>query len=720
VRAIQPAGIAVTSISEGERALAKAKGSRPDLVVISAELRDMSGFSLCNRFRRTAGLSDVRILLVPGESDGPATEAHRASRSPADDYLSPGSGPEELLEHVRGLLGLNGAGLEAQDLGVGPIPLEQVVHSVPPPLPPQAPIPLNLSQAVAQPPTSPGPPALPRTTTRPTLRIDPFAELAAEPRVPLGASLEEKLNFFRDRVKAKDELLARVKQGWAELRDDLDARDRETAGLRNAMEEATRARLAAEAAQAAANEELGRLTAELEATATAMARLSQDSDGARQQAEERSQSLSEVLNDTLREREQAERDWASRLAEAEQRTSLLQEEIDHLAGTQEQTEARASKAEQAVVQQEAARAALQETQERTLDELRKELAAEREQRNVEQARMASLDADFEQQREEAEIWAGRRRELETDLATAQARRDELEQQLMQSSAREAELKGEVEALQQGDAEMHAQVIELSGKLGPAEAKLAELEAELESRSEEVAGLRSAGKQAKAEKETLEKELRERVRGLEQQLEDHSRKLGQKQSELQAAGGLSDRLADLRAQLDRKEVELTTSVQQIQDSFGSQVIDLRGQLEARERELGQTSEKLRTALGQVEALHAEFAVKDREHAVLKRRFQDVEQSARVGGEGGRGGGSAEQALRVRAADLAAELKVLRERMATQAGASEEVQKLRSELEDQRAENEFLTQELSRNAEKIQELQDELAAAEPLELETITDE
>jgi chromosome segregation ATPase len=85
---------------------------------------------------------------------------------------------------------------------------------------------------------------------------------------------------------------------------------------------------------------------------------------------------------------------------------------------------------------------------------------------------------------------------------------------------------------------------------------------------------------------------------------------------------------------------------------------------------------------------------------------------------RSGSSAEKALRVRAADLAAEVKALRERLA-KTGSSEEIHKLRAELDDQRAENEFLTQELSRNAEKIQELQDSLEG-QPLELETITDE
>ena len=50
--AFEPAGFAVQIVSTGEEAVERARLGPFSLVVLSAELPDMSGFSVCNRLKR--------------------------------------------------------------------------------------------------------------------------------------------------------------------------------------------------------------------------------------------------------------------------------------------------------------------------------------------------------------------------------------------------------------------------------------------------------------------------------------------------------------------------------------------------------------------------------------------------------------------------------------------------------------------------------------------
>src|SRR5262249_46182150 len=84
-RAFVPVGVAVTTVPVGEQALDRCKAARPDLILLAAELPDMSGFSVCNRLKRA--LSDVPLIVYTSEATAAAIEAHKAGRTRADDYL---------------------------------------------------------------------------------------------------------------------------------------------------------------------------------------------------------------------------------------------------------------------------------------------------------------------------------------------------------------------------------------------------------------------------------------------------------------------------------------------------------------------------------------------------------------------------------------------------------------------------------------------------------
>src|SRR5512142_341220 len=84
-RAFAPAGFEVVTVHGGEQAMDRCRQSRPDLILLAAELPDMSGFSVCNRLKRALG--SVPLILYTSEATPSAIEAHRATRTRADDYL---------------------------------------------------------------------------------------------------------------------------------------------------------------------------------------------------------------------------------------------------------------------------------------------------------------------------------------------------------------------------------------------------------------------------------------------------------------------------------------------------------------------------------------------------------------------------------------------------------------------------------------------------------
>ena len=62
----------------------------------------MSGFSVCNRLKRAA--ASVPLLLYTGDATDAAVEAHRATRTRADDYLRKPFDMAELLGRAAALL----------------------------------------------------------------------------------------------------------------------------------------------------------------------------------------------------------------------------------------------------------------------------------------------------------------------------------------------------------------------------------------------------------------------------------------------------------------------------------------------------------------------------------------------------------------------------------------------------------------------------------------
>src|SRR5574341_1007016 len=101
-RAFGPAGFSVTALQAGEPAVERCRQETPDLILLAAELPDMSGFSVCNRLKRA--LASVPLILYTAEATEAAIEAHRATRTRADDYLKKPFQIADLLGKAAALL----------------------------------------------------------------------------------------------------------------------------------------------------------------------------------------------------------------------------------------------------------------------------------------------------------------------------------------------------------------------------------------------------------------------------------------------------------------------------------------------------------------------------------------------------------------------------------------------------------------------------------------
>ncbi|HTN52731.1 MAG TPA: response regulator, partial [Anaeromyxobacter sp.] len=342
-RAFEPVGFSVTAVPGGEAALQRCREAPPELILLAAELPDMSGFSVCNRLKRA--LPAVPLILYSGEATEAAIEAHRATRTRADDYLRRPFELADLLGRAAGLLN-----------AAPPAPAPAAAAPPPPPPPrrrreePAEPPPvlsrvdsgavaargLAAAMAAAQPAPAPRPaPPAPRAAPpvpppvppapRPQAAIgrvqvrgdatDVLSEWPRDPAPPKGTP-EEKLEYFRDRLRARDAFLPKLRDAISQLR----AETAELGGERDALQsdlDAVRARVA----------ELEHRLAEAAQDAAAQGARIEDLRRQLEDGENTRRSLSEVLNETMQQHEASEQQWSARVAGAEEARARLEAEL---------------------------------------------------------------------------------------------------------------------------------------------------------------------------------------------------------------------------------------------------------------------------------------------------------------------------------------------------------------------------------------------------------
>ena len=111
-------------VHNGDAALAKARESKPDVLLLDAVMPGKSGYEVCEQIRRDPVLKDIPILLLTGAFE--PFDEKKARESGADDFISKPFESQHLIDKVMILADLNG-----QRTTAAPAPVPQPVAFAP-------------------------------------------------------------------------------------------------------------------------------------------------------------------------------------------------------------------------------------------------------------------------------------------------------------------------------------------------------------------------------------------------------------------------------------------------------------------------------------------------------------------------------------------------------------------------------------------------------------
>jgi CheY-like chemotaxis protein len=691
-RAFGPLGFTVAAVASGEQALERCRREPPELILLAAELPDMSGFSVCNRLKRALG--SVPLLVYTGEATDSAIEAHRATRTRADDYLRKPFELAELLGRAAALLHadspapppppappsaprLDGRRPPAPEAEGPPVlqrvPSGQVASrglanalaaaSRPPPEPPAAPAsppaPPATPAPVAPPPASspaeasatprPGPPPVPPARPQATLaklkvpRADPadvLSEWPRDPSPPKGTP-DEKLEYFRERLRVRDAFLAKVRDAISQLKAEL----AEASGARDLLQDS----LDHEKASA---EELSHRLQEAGQDGAALKAQLEDLRGKLAESETTRQSLSEVLNETMRQHEDSEQAWSARVAAAEEARARLEAELTdaHDGHARAVASLEADRADERA-RLEASRAEAEANAQGALSHLEEERHAERE------AAAARLDAA----QARIEEVTGERDALEAERARLAAALADREQALAELEARAAEAQreagAEAEAARARLEESEARLQLTAGERDDAQARIASLELEAtraaDSRHQLEEMLRHARAETRAhEEKSIAAEHAFQAKGAEllaaeQRIADLTNAIEEGRASVEGTRGELSRVEAGRAEAERRAAEAVAG----RDQLARELDAARRAVEA-DRERTRRLEAEVQRLGRLEPVAEEAARLRKEVGSLRDMVQQRTQAAE----------SASRAAQAAAAERAK----VEERLAVEAG------------------------------------------------------
>ena len=84
----------------GREGLAKARASRPDLILLDVIMPDEDGFTVCEKLKADPALADVPIIMLTSLPEGLGPSGKVGCISEAEDYLEKPVRPAELLRRV--------------------------------------------------------------------------------------------------------------------------------------------------------------------------------------------------------------------------------------------------------------------------------------------------------------------------------------------------------------------------------------------------------------------------------------------------------------------------------------------------------------------------------------------------------------------------------------------------------------------------------------------
>ena len=101
---LEDEGVELMTANNGEEALATIERVKPNLVFLDVMMPKLSGFDVCERAKKTLGLTDVFIVLLTAK--GQEFDRQRGAAVGADLYMTKPFDPDTLLMKAREVLGL--------------------------------------------------------------------------------------------------------------------------------------------------------------------------------------------------------------------------------------------------------------------------------------------------------------------------------------------------------------------------------------------------------------------------------------------------------------------------------------------------------------------------------------------------------------------------------------------------------------------------------------
>lgn len=101
---LEDEGVELLTANNGEEALATIESVKPNLVFLDVMMPKLSGFDVCERAKKTLGLTDVFIILLTAK--GQEFDRQRGIAVGADMYMTKPFDPDSLLMKARDVLGL--------------------------------------------------------------------------------------------------------------------------------------------------------------------------------------------------------------------------------------------------------------------------------------------------------------------------------------------------------------------------------------------------------------------------------------------------------------------------------------------------------------------------------------------------------------------------------------------------------------------------------------
>jgi CheY-like chemotaxis protein len=104
--ALQPYGFDATMTADPSEAMASARSAVPDIIFLRVELPNVSGFSVCNKLRRSDDTKYIPLVMYASGVSEDVFNQHRNLKTHADEYLTLPLSTDVLTATVRALLEL--------------------------------------------------------------------------------------------------------------------------------------------------------------------------------------------------------------------------------------------------------------------------------------------------------------------------------------------------------------------------------------------------------------------------------------------------------------------------------------------------------------------------------------------------------------------------------------------------------------------------------------